>query len=57
MLAATREPGLEGVRGRRPGRGQLSHRLGGSGVDLIQEEAHTWTFRDGTIVRFEWVGT
>jgi ketosteroid isomerase-like protein len=26
----------------------------GSGAELIQEEAHTWTFRDGTIVRFEW---
>jgi ketosteroid isomerase-like protein len=26
----------------------------GSGAELIQEEAHTWTFRDGRIVRFEW---
>jgi ketosteroid isomerase-like protein len=26
----------------------------GSGAELIQEEAHTWTFRDGAIVRFEW---
>ena len=26
----------------------------GSGVELVQEEAHTWTFRDGRIVRFEW---
>jgi ketosteroid isomerase-like protein len=26
----------------------------GSGTELIQEEAHTWTFRDGRIVRFEW---
>jgi ketosteroid isomerase-like protein len=26
----------------------------GSGVELVQQEAHTWTFRDGRIVRFEW---
>ena len=26
----------------------------GSGVDVSQEEAHTWTFRNGTIIRFEW---
>jgi ketosteroid isomerase-like protein len=25
-----------------------------SRVELVQEEAHTWTFRDGRIVRFEW---
>ncbi len=25
-----------------------------SGVELKQEEAHTWTFRDGKVVRFEW---
>jgi ketosteroid isomerase-like protein len=25
----------------------------GSGAELVQEEAHTWTFRDGRIVRFE----
>jgi ketosteroid isomerase-like protein len=29
-------------------------RIRGSGAELIQEEAHTWTFRDGRIVRFEW---
>jgi len=26
----------------------------GSEVQVAQEEAHTWTFRDGQIVRFEW---
>jgi ketosteroid isomerase-like protein len=26
----------------------------GSQVELVQEEAHTWTFRDGMIVRHEW---
>jgi ketosteroid isomerase-like protein len=26
----------------------------GSGIELVQEEAHTCTFRDGRIVRFEW---
>jgi ketosteroid isomerase-like protein len=26
----------------------------GSAVELVQREAHTWTFRDGKIVRFEW---
>ena len=25
-----------------------------SGVEVAQEEAHTWTLRDGKIVRFEW---
>jgi ketosteroid isomerase-like protein len=29
-------------------------RVGGSGAELVQEEAHTWTFREGRIVRFEW---
>jgi ketosteroid isomerase-like protein len=29
-------------------------RIRGSGAELIQGEAHTWTFRDGRIVRFEW---
>jgi ketosteroid isomerase-like protein len=29
-------------------------RIRGSGSELVQEEAHTWTFRDGRIVRFEW---
>jgi ketosteroid isomerase-like protein len=29
-------------------------RTRGSEVDVVQEEAHTWTFRDGKIVRFEW---
>jgi ketosteroid isomerase-like protein len=29
-------------------------RIRGSGAELVQEEAHTWTFRDGRIVRFEW---
>lgn len=26
----------------------------GSGADVVQEEAHTWTFREGKIVRHEW---
>ena len=26
----------------------------GSASELVQGEAHTWTFRDGRIVRFEW---
>ncbi len=26
----------------------------GSDVEITQEEAHTWTLRDGLIVRFEW---
>jgi ketosteroid isomerase-like protein len=25
-----------------------------SGVELEQEEAHTWSFREGRLVRFEW---
>jgi ketosteroid isomerase-like protein len=25
-----------------------------SGAELRQDEAHTWTFRDGRLVRFEW---
>jgi ketosteroid isomerase-like protein len=25
-----------------------------SGIELVQEEAHTWTLRNGRIVRFEW---
>jgi ketosteroid isomerase-like protein len=25
-----------------------------SGIELVQEEAHTWTLRDGRIMRFEW---
>jgi ketosteroid isomerase-like protein len=25
-----------------------------SGVELEHDEAHTWTFRDGKVVRFEW---
>jgi ketosteroid isomerase-like protein len=29
-------------------------RMRGSGAELVQEEAHTWTFRDRRIVRFEW---
>jgi ketosteroid isomerase-like protein len=24
------------------------------GIELVQEEAHTWTFRHGRIVSFEW---
>jgi ketosteroid isomerase-like protein len=24
------------------------------GVQLVQQEAHTWTWRDGKLVRFEW---
>jgi ketosteroid isomerase-like protein len=26
----------------------------GSGAELVQEEAHTWTWRNGRVVRFEW---
>jgi ketosteroid isomerase-like protein len=26
----------------------------GSGAQLVQEEAHTWTWRNGRVVRFEW---
>jgi ketosteroid isomerase-like protein len=26
----------------------------GSEVEIVQEEAHTWTFREGRIVRHEW---
>ena len=26
----------------------------GSAVELRQEEAHTWTFRNGKVTRFEW---
>jgi ketosteroid isomerase-like protein len=26
----------------------------GSESEVVQEEAHTWTVRDGNIVRFEW---
>src|SRR3712207_6490967 len=29
-------------------------RGGGSDHEVAQDEAHTWTFRDGRIVRFEW---
>ena len=29
-------------------------RSGGSEVELVQAEAHTWAFRDGRIARFEW---
>jgi ketosteroid isomerase-like protein len=25
-----------------------------SGAEVSQQEAHTWTFRDGRVVRFEW---
>jgi ketosteroid isomerase-like protein len=25
-----------------------------SGVEVTQDEAHTWTFRDGKVVAFEW---
>jgi ketosteroid isomerase-like protein len=32
----------------------FSARIRGGGAELVQEEAHTWTFRDGRIVRFEW---
>jgi ketosteroid isomerase-like protein len=32
----------------------FSTRVRGSREELVQEEAHTWTFRDGRIVRFEW---
>ena len=26
----------------------------GSESEVVQEEAHTWTFRDGIVVRYEW---
>src|SRR6185312_2778622 len=29
-------------------------RGGASGAELEQQEVHTWTFRDGRVVRFEW---
>jgi ketosteroid isomerase-like protein len=29
-------------------------RGGASGAELEQYEVHTWTFRDGKVVRFEW---
>ena len=29
-------------------------RMGGSDTEVVQEEAHTWTFRDGRLARFEW---
>jgi ketosteroid isomerase-like protein len=29
-------------------------RARGSKAEIVQEEAHTWTFRDGMIVRLEW---
>src|SRR5919201_5936308 len=25
-----------------------------SGAEVVQKEAHTWTFREGRLVRFEW---
>ena len=31
-----------------------STRSHGSGMELTQEEAHTWTLRAGRIARFEW---
>jgi ketosteroid isomerase-like protein len=27
---------------------------GGSDSEVVQKEAHTWTLRDGRVVRFEW---
>ena len=29
-------------------------RSAGSASEVVQQEAHTWTLRDGRIVRFEW---
>ncbi len=29
-------------------------RSGGSEAEVVQQEAHTWTFRGGKIVRYEW---
>jgi ketosteroid isomerase-like protein len=26
----------------------------GSGFEVVQKEAHTWTFHEGLVVRFEW---
>jgi ketosteroid isomerase-like protein len=33
--------------------GAVSRHAGGPSSSEIQEEAHTWTFRDGKVVRFE----
>ena len=32
----------------------FSARVGGSDSEIVQEEVHTWTFRDGKVARFEW---
>jgi len=32
----------------------FSTRSRGSSSEVVQEEAHTWTLRDGKVVRFEW---
>jgi ketosteroid isomerase-like protein len=32
----------------------FSGRGAASGVEVAQEEAHTWTFQEGKLVRFEW---
>ena len=29
-------------------------RSGGSQTDIVQEEAHSWTFHEGEVVRFVW---
>ena len=29
-------------------------RIGGSEIEVVQKEAHTWTMRGGRVVRFEW---
>jgi ketosteroid isomerase-like protein len=29
-------------------------RARGGSTEVVQREAHTWTFRDGLIVRYEW---
>ena len=33
---------------------RASSQRGGSEMEILQKEAHTWTFRDGKVVRFEW---
>ena len=32
----------------------FSARIGGSDSEVVQEEVHTWTFREGKVARFEW---
>jgi ketosteroid isomerase-like protein len=32
----------------------FSATVGGSDSEIVQEEVHTWTFREGKVARFEW---